>query len=57
LPPIPIEKLRKRKRQSEKALRIMLELQKPKQSGSWFMWLFGSVVFLVFAALLIKSLF
>jgi len=54
---IPIEKLRRHKKQSEKGLRIMREQQDQKYGGSWFWWLFGLGVFLVCAALLITNLF
>jgi hypothetical protein len=54
---IPIEDLRKRKKQSELALRAMREIQGQKQGGSFLWWLLGAAVFIILIMLLLKISF
>jgi hypothetical protein len=51
---IPVEELRKRKKQSEFALRAMRELQEQRQSGSFLWWLLGVGLIIVFIMLLTR---
>jgi hypothetical protein len=54
---IPVEDLRKRKKQSELALSAMREIQEQKQGGSFLGWLLGAGLFIVVIMLLIRISF
>jgi hypothetical protein len=54
---IPVEDLRKRKKQSKLALRALRELQDKKQSGSFWWWLLGAAAFIILIVLLLKISF
>jgi hypothetical protein len=51
---IPVEELRKRKKQSKLALSAMREIQEQKQGGSFLWWLLGAGLLIVVIMLLIR---
>jgi len=54
---IPVEDLRKRKKQSKLALSAMREIQDQKQGGSFLWWLLGAAAFIILIMLLLKISF
>jgi hypothetical protein len=52
---IPVEDLRKRKKQSKLALRAMREIQKERRSGSFLWWLLGTGLLVIAALVLIGT--
>jgi hypothetical protein len=54
---IPVEDLRKRKKQSKLALSAMREIQEQKQGGSFLWWLLGAGLFMVVILLLMSISF
>jgi hypothetical protein len=54
---IPVEDLRKRKKQSKLALSAMREIQEQKQGGSFLWWLLGAGLLIVVIMLLIRVSF
>jgi len=54
---IPVEDLRKRRKQSKLALHAMREIENQKQGGSILWWLLGAGLIIVFIMLLIRVSF
>jgi hypothetical protein len=54
---IPVEDLRKRKKDSKLALSAMREIEDQKHSGSFSWWLLGAAAFIILIMLLLKISF
>jgi hypothetical protein len=54
---IPVEDLRKRKKESKLALRAMREIERERGGGSFLWWSVGAAAFIILIMLLLKILF